>query len=309
VLDDIFKDIRGKSDEEMKQLIQSKYGSLNYQQLAGLLHYATSMEGNANIIRVLISMDADVNALNPLNGYMPIHNAVVYGIVDAIDALLPYLSDIDIADKNGLTPLFYATLSKEISNTKVAKLLIENGADISDPYVRFTLLSSAKKVGNTAMIDYLSRIFVGKEQTLADQNKDEDKDEGNQNNAEYHYQQGKEYREKGLFSQAVNEFTKCLNIDPNHAHALYSRGMSRLMISETEEAIKDFSQAINKIAPQERWEYYAGRGTAYYITWQMNKPMNAEKAIFDIKKIIAVNPPESVLADAKRMLGELEKSK
>jgi len=311
---DIFKDIRNKSDEEIKQFILTKYGDPNFQTLGyTLLHSAAQVAGNANVIRVLVSMRADLTAKD-FTGFTPIHLAVLDGIVDAVVALLLYPFDIDTPCKSGLTPLFYATGSKERAgdnSVKVAKLLIDNGADISNPDVRFMLLTNAKKVGDSAMVDYLSGVFADKEKALAEQNKEEHNDtiDNNINSANHHYQQGKEYQEKGLYSQAFDEFSKCLSIEPNHADASYSRGMVRLFLSEIKESIDDITRAIKLIHPLEKWQYFAARGTAHYFSWKMNNTIKTDNALADLIKVLALNPPESVLADAKRMLGEIEDEK
>lgn len=62
------------------------------------------------------------------NGYNPVATSSIYGFNDTVKKLVEYKANINIQDKNGLTPLIYAI---EQDNKELANFLIENGADLN----------------------------------------------------------------------------------------------------------------------------------------------------------------------------------
>ncbi|AAR83357.1 ankyrin repeat protein [Canarypox virus] len=117
------------------------------------LHRAASV-GSSEVVDVLLSYGAEVNVRDvigntPLisasaytdttklliekganihisdnNGYTALHNAARYGSLESIDLFLSYGIDVDIKDKIGNTPLFYASPYPD-----VVKALLEKGAN------------------------------------------------------------------------------------------------------------------------------------------------------------------------------------
>jgi len=48
-----------------------------------------------------------------------------------------------------------------------------------------------------------------------------------------------------IFTEAVNDYTRVLNIEPTNTHALYNRAISYDKISKLNEAIADFTKIID----------------------------------------------------------------
>ena len=91
------------------------------------LHLA-SRQGSVEVVRTLLSNDADVEALTS-TGVGPLHLASESGSVEAVEALIDHGADPDVRDlRSGRTPLVFATASGRV---EVMKTLLEAGADPS----------------------------------------------------------------------------------------------------------------------------------------------------------------------------------
>ena len=90
------------------------------------------------------------------------------------------------------------------------------------------------------------------------------------------------HREKGAFDDAIADFTKAIELDPNCAETYSNRGGAYLDKGEVDTAIADFTKAI-ELDPNFAIAYY-GRGSAY------DDKYNIEKAIADYNKAIELTP-------------------
>jgi uncharacterized protein with HEPN domain len=157
---DVFIDIRNSSAADIRHFIENNFSDANYSSDTGytLLHCATQSAGNAEVIKVLISMGADVNAKTKEN-ITPLHNAAVCGYLDAINVLLSHNANIEAKEEYGHTPLLGAVVR---GNVEAAKVLVKRGADVyAKNNAGKTALFLAKQNGDTAMIQYLSSIGEG----------------------------------------------------------------------------------------------------------------------------------------------------
>jgi len=118
--DNPFKDIRNKSDEEIKQFIMNNCGGPNVSQ-GGLypLHIAAYESGYKQVISVLIDMGANINALDSQGSGTPLHYATMFGAVDAIETLLSRGANVNATNANKATPLHLATQKGKIDSIKV----------------------------------------------------------------------------------------------------------------------------------------------------------------------------------------------
>jgi len=125
---------------------------------------------------------------------------------------------------------------------------------------------------------------------------------------EQYLAQGKQYVEKGAkeddYWQAINDFTKAIEINSKDARAYFNRGWAYFYLSEYQKAIDDCTRAI-KINPQEA-AAYSIRGIVWYDLHEY------QKAIDDCTRAIKLNP-EYVYAykhrgDAYYKLGEDQKA-
>lgn len=81
-----------------------------------------ALDGNLDLCKVLLEMDADVNK----PGWTPLHYAATNSHIDVIRLLLDNFAYIDAASPNGTTPLMMAAM---YGNSSAVKLLLEAGAD------------------------------------------------------------------------------------------------------------------------------------------------------------------------------------
>lgn len=90
------------------------------------------------------------------------------------------------------------------------------------------------------------------------------------------------YVDKGLFKEAIQDYTKAIDLDPKYKDAYYNRAIAYMNIGNATEAIKDYTNAI--MLNPHFTEAYINRGNAYKFT---GKP---EEAIVDYSKAIELNP-------------------
>jgi tetratricopeptide (TPR) repeat protein len=228
---DIFKDVRNSSASDIRHYIETDFdGDANYQNNSGetLLHFAACTAGNVEVVKVLVSMGANVNAST--NGITPLHVAQDAQIAQVLISLG---ADVNAKADNGLTPL-----------------------DI------------AKETGNTAMVQYFSGIIAGKEKAVEkaaiDQILANYKDEltNNPNDAKVYEERGCEFLSKGYLDQGIADFTQIIKLNPNNAEAYRFRGMAYSQQKKYDKAIADFNEAI-RLKPNEFVDYMS-RGVAYY---------------------------------------------
>ncbi len=89
---------------------------------------AASENGHTEIVKLLLTAGADVNAADKTEGVSPLLMTSLYGYTEIVKLLLTAGADVNIMiSVNGIdhTPL---SLSKEMSHTRIVKLLIEYGA-------------------------------------------------------------------------------------------------------------------------------------------------------------------------------------
>ena len=77
------------------------------------------------MVRVLISLGADVNAVNS-SGYSPLHRAAVLGTTAIVEELLKAGADVNLKTDDGETALVYAEKRNRTSN---AALILEYGGE------------------------------------------------------------------------------------------------------------------------------------------------------------------------------------
>lgn len=96
------------------------------------------------------------------------------------------------------------------------------------------------------------------------------------------FERGNAYTQIGNFEDAVKDFTEAINSDPQFADAYYSRGRVLGRLGKHEQAIDDFTKAIS-LNP-ENANAYADRGAAYGFLGQH------ALAISDFSQAIHLNP-------------------
>ncbi len=79
--------------------------------------------------------------------------------------------------------------------------------------------------------------------------------------AKQHYNKGVEYGQQGRFDDAIAEYSKAIELDPNFAEAYSNRGNAYRALGEIQRAIADYAEAI-LLNPQDAGTY-ASRALAY----------------------------------------------
>ncbi len=100
--------------------------------------------------------------------------------------------------------------------------------------------------------------------------------------AQQFFDRGVEASENDNYDEAIADFTKALEIDPNYAKAYGNRGITYAEKGQPDEAIADFNKAL-QINPKDA-EAYTYRGWAYAYKGQF------DQAITDYNKAIEINP-------------------
>jgi len=103
--------------------------------------------------------------------------------------------------------------------------------------------------------------------------------------AEEHFYQGIEYRRQNNNAQALAEFTKSIELDPNYYYAYYNRARVYCESGELENCLTDYNKAIELSPDNVYW--IIERGFLYIELG------NIEKAIIDLERSQELGvPPE-----------------
>ncbi len=120
-------------------------------------------------------------------------------------------------------------------------------------------------------------------------------DDGGLTEAEEHSDKGVEYRRQGRFDDAIAQFTKAIELDPNLAEAYFNRGNIYAILLDLQRAVEDYSEAIR--LNTEDANVYANRARAYTM---LSSDQEAEQ---DIEKAVELG------FDADQLRREVEEIK
>ncbi len=103
-------------------------------------------------------------------------------------------------------------------------------------------------------------------------------DDGGLTEAEEHSDKGVEYRRQGRFDDAIAQFTKAIELDPNLAEAYFNRGNTYAILLDLQRAVEDYSEAIRLDA--QNVLAYANRARAYtMLSRDQEAEQDFEKAV------------------------------
>jgi hypothetical protein len=128
-------------------------------------------EGDMDSLRKHLDAGADVEAR--LQGYTPLHLAVVYGRAEAALELIARGAEMNVRDPDGEDPLMLTALSNSISDAdaaRIARVLLERGASVYGPrgpeanprYGEYTPLYMAKNRKKTKLAAVLKEFGATK---------------------------------------------------------------------------------------------------------------------------------------------------
>jgi ankyrin repeat protein len=149
-------DAAARGDREAVMALLKKAADVNAAQGDGMtaLHWA-AMNGDTEMVQMLIVAGANVRATTRLGTYTPLYLASQQGHGAAIQALIAAGADAKAGTPNGTTPLMVAAASGELEAVKV---LVDNGADVNgkDGVRLQTPLIYAAASNRAAVIEYLA---------------------------------------------------------------------------------------------------------------------------------------------------------
>ena len=90
-----------------------------------------SFAKKAAMVELLLSHDAKVDGAESSTSGTPLHSAAFYGRTDVAKLLLKHGANINSLDANGETPLHRAAFAYSRTSIEVARLLINQGADVN----------------------------------------------------------------------------------------------------------------------------------------------------------------------------------
>jgi tetratricopeptide (TPR) repeat protein len=109
--------------------------------------------------------------------------------------------------------------------------------------------------------------------------------ESNPNNADFYYHRGRAYFERGLYNEAIECFTKAIELKPDEAYFYGWRGIAYYEKGDYDKAIECFTEAI-ELEPDEA-DFYYWRGRSYY------EKKRYDEAIEDFTEAIRLEPNEA----------------
>ena len=103
-----------------------------------------------------------------------------------------------------------------------------------------------------------------------------------QETAEVYFNRGVDSSQKGDFREAISDFNKAIDVNPEFVVAYLNRGFSYSRMGEFDKAIADYTKAI-ELNPRYAVAYY-NRGFVY------RRMGEYDRAILDFTKAIEINP-------------------
>ena len=114
---------------------------------------AAAHDGNIEAVKQHIAAGTDVNAKGSDDGWTPLQIAAAEGQNEIVELLISYDADVNAKADNGTTPLHCASGE---GHKEIAELLISKGADVSakDEFMK-TCLHYAAQYGHKGNVDLL----------------------------------------------------------------------------------------------------------------------------------------------------------
>lgn len=133
------------------------------------LHYAAA-KGNSQAVKALLDKDVPMDVQTPGSGTTPLQFAAHGGHVEVVGQLINAykkrnkIREINAKDSEGTSTLQYTALgTQEDMNREVAKLLVEEGADLLEMDNDTSIMDMAAVSGNSAMVEYCMEEVFNKE--------------------------------------------------------------------------------------------------------------------------------------------------
>ena len=101
------------------------------------------------------------------------------------------------------------------------------------------------------------------------------------NDAQGFNARGNRYSRNGAYEQALKDYTRAMELDPDFAEVYYNRGVSYYELGRYAEAIADFTRAI-ELNPQDD-NTYGRRALAYLFSDQLELAQTDEEKCEELR--------------------------
>ncbi len=119
-----------------------------------------------------------------------------------------------------------------------------------------------------------------------------------QQTADQYFNKGYDHALEGKFNEAVAQYSKALELNPNYANAYYNRGWVYYQLTNYTDCVRDMSKVI---AYDDTFQpAYMMRGTAYYSL------QFYQKAFADYQKAVELNPKDKISLNNMGLIMEQE---
>lgn len=129
--EDLWKALKAANDKDALAAIAAGADVNNVDASASTPLCLAACFSGGEVVKALIDGKAEVNYVQPSNGFTPLHNAANWGNTDAVKILLAAGADVKIKDKFGRPILTVALACVKLD---LIKLLVEAGADPNEKF-------------------------------------------------------------------------------------------------------------------------------------------------------------------------------
>ncbi len=139
------------------------------------------------------------------------------------------------------------------------------------------------------ILDYLRQYFDIKTETVYNDIQGFIRNQHNHPAAEIEFYRGLENSKLGKYNKAIENYTKSIKLNPQHAMTYNNRGLAKHALENYKEAIEDYNKAV-ELDSQDAI-FYNSRGVANSALGECNSALGEyNAAIADFSKAIELNP-------------------